>query len=299
MAENDGLAQRREDSPRMRLRAATEADAEAAHAVMAARDLADLGVVDFTLADLREEWGFPDVDIAKDVVVGEDESAAIVAYGIVRRMGVVCIVHPDHEGKGWGTRLLEWSENRAAERGQTFRRQFLNEGNERARALLEAAGYRKQRSYARMGRVLDGAVEEPRLPAGVRLRPLDTSADAEELHAVDHAASAVRPTSIPSRSSSSAWSTSRRTTSTRPRASSRSATARSSASSSHAGGTRTIRPRATWRSSGSIPRRRAPASARPCFSRPFARTRMPACATQCSGCRRRTRARCGSTNARA
>jgi mycothiol synthase len=172
----------------MRLRAATELDAEAAHAVIAARDTHDLGVVDFTLADLREEWGFPDVEIAKDVVLGKDASGQVVAYGIARRMGVMAIVHPEHEGKGWGSLLLEWAERREAERGDSFRRQWINEGNARAKALLEGAGYEWQRSYARMRRTLDGPLPEVAVPDGVVLRSLDVAADAEVVWKVDAAA---------------------------------------------------------------------------------------------------------------
>jgi mycothiol synthase len=178
---------------RMRLRPVTDADAEPAYAVIAARDIADLGVPDYTLADLREEWGFAHVDLTKDVVVGEEDDGRVVAYGMARRAGVMAIVHPDHEGKGWGTRLFEWAEARHAERGDDFRRQWINEGNTRAKTLLEAAGYRWVRSYARMGRALDEPVEEPRLPDGVRLRQLDPATDAEALYELDKAAFSGAP----------------------------------------------------------------------------------------------------------
>ena len=171
----------------MLLRPGTPADAERVHALMAARDIADLGVPDFTLADLREEWGLSDVELAKDVVVGE-EDGSMVAYAIARRMGFVAMVHPDHEGQGWGARLLEWTERRAAEKGHDFRRQWINEGNDSARKLLESAGYSRVRSYARMGRSLDGAVEEPRLPEGVGLRTVDPQGDAEAIYELDGAA---------------------------------------------------------------------------------------------------------------
>jgi mycothiol synthase len=176
----------------MELRAPTPTDAEGVHALIAARDVKDLGVPDFTLTDLREEWGLSDVELAKDAVVGEEEGA-LVAYAIARRAGFMVVVHPYHEGKGWGARLLEWTERRAVEKGHDFRRQWINAGNERARMLLEAAGYNHVRSYARMGRSLDAPVEDPGLPEGVELRALDPQGDAEAVYELDAAAFAGAP----------------------------------------------------------------------------------------------------------
>jgi mycothiol synthase len=177
----------------MRLRAVTEADAEAAHAVLAARDIADLGVVDFTLADLRQYWSLSEIDLPRDVVVGEDVDGTIVAYAMARRRGMYAVVHPEHEGRGWGALLLDWTERRAAERGDDCRRQWINAGNRRAKALLEGAGYAWVRHYARMGRALDGPLDDPAPPSDVVLRRLDVARDAEAVWRVDTAAFSGAP----------------------------------------------------------------------------------------------------------
>ena len=57
----------------MRFRAPTPDDAPAVMGVLIARDLADLGVPDYTLEDLLDEWRGTGVDLAADAVVVQDE----------------------------------------------------------------------------------------------------------------------------------------------------------------------------------------------------------------------------------
>jgi hypothetical protein len=55
----------------MRSRAPEPADAPGVLALITARDVADLGTVDFTLEDLRQEWGGDDVDLRADALLIE------------------------------------------------------------------------------------------------------------------------------------------------------------------------------------------------------------------------------------
>jgi hypothetical protein len=68
----------------VRLRPPTPEDAETVLALIVARDVADYGEPDYTLADLREEWDASDVDLARDTVVVEDDDGALIGYAIVR-----------------------------------------------------------------------------------------------------------------------------------------------------------------------------------------------------------------------
>jgi mycothiol synthase len=171
----------------MRLRPPTPEDAEAVLALIVARDVADVGQPDYTLGELQDEWSLPDVDLARDAVVVEDDDGALVGYSLVRRPGATVVVPPEHEGRGIGTRLLGWAEGRGRHR------QWLGERNAAGRALLERAGYRAVRHYWRMRRALAELVDVPAPPAGIRLRALDPRADAEPVHALSDAAFAANP----------------------------------------------------------------------------------------------------------
>jgi mycothiol synthase len=167
----------------MQLRAPTLDDASAVLAVQSARDIADLGLPDYTLEDLLDEWRHTH-DLAADAVVVQSGDE-IVGYAFLRRDGAVVTVAPRHEGKGIGARLLEWTERRSRELGREQYRQWVAVGNARAAVLLGDAGYRKVRSYWRMVRPLDRAVEQLGPPADVRLRPLEADRDARAVHALD------------------------------------------------------------------------------------------------------------------
>lgn len=177
----------------MRLRAPRFDDAPAVLAVLVARDIADIGIPDFTLEDLRDEWRASAFDLATDAVVVEDGDGRIIAYACVQRPGSTAVVAPDHEGHGVGAQLLQWTERRERAYEHDRHRQWSAAGNERARSLLVSAGYRHVRSYWRMVRQLGSFSDSPALPDGYRLRAVEADRDAETLHAVDAAAFSDRP----------------------------------------------------------------------------------------------------------
>lgn len=166
----------------MLLRAATEADAETAAALIIADDVASLGEADYTLGDLRAEWQEPGFELAHDTAVIEDEAGAIVAYAHFRGRDALAVVDPNREGEGFGSRLLAWVEQRGAERGQGPLRQAVGHLGESARELLEQAGWAQTHHFWRLERAVDPADAEP---GG--LRPV-APGDATGLHAVYAAA---------------------------------------------------------------------------------------------------------------
>lgn len=181
----------------MRYRAPVPVDAPAVLAVFEARDLADLGEVEQTLGELRDEWSSSDLDLEHNARVVEDADGRIVAYAAVRRPGTLVLVAPDQEGRGIGSRLLEWAEWRDRERGRDVHRQWVAGTNATARALLTRVGYRRVRSYSRMVRSVEGVAAAPDPPAGFRLRSIDPAQDAVALHAVDAASFAPAPDYTP------------------------------------------------------------------------------------------------------
>jgi mycothiol synthase len=181
----------------MTYRAPVPADVEAVLAVFEARDRADLGEAEHTLGELLDEWQSSDLDLERGAQVVEDGDGRIVAYAAVRRPGTIVVVAPDGEGRGIGSRLLEWTERRDRERGRDVHRQWVAATNAGARSLLTGAGYRRVRSYSRMVIALESALAAPDPPGGFRLRSIDPELDAGALHAVDAASFAAAPDYIP------------------------------------------------------------------------------------------------------
>jgi len=177
----------------MRLRAPVQDDAVAVLDVLVARDTADIGVPDYTLGDLRDEWRASDFDLGTDAVVGELEDGRVVAYAAARRLGVLAVIAPDQEGRGLGARLLQWAERREREQGRDRHRQWVAATNSRGQMLLRAAGYSCSRSYWRMVRQLDDVAERDLAPVGFNVRSLDVDRDAAALHELDAASFAANP----------------------------------------------------------------------------------------------------------
>jgi mycothiol synthase len=161
-----------------RLRPPHDADADAVLALIIARDIADIGMPDFTLDDLRADWATPGVDLEHDARVSAP-NGTIRGYAILLGDDAIVMVHPDAEGEGDGTVLRRWAEARAAERGTGVLRQFAAGSNDRARAHLRAAGYKPAQLYFRLRADLAAVPPAPEAP----LRTF-TAADEAAVHAL-------------------------------------------------------------------------------------------------------------------
>ena len=133
-----------------RVRPPHEEDAPSVLQVIVARDVADLGVPDFTLEDLRADWQTPGLDLEQDVRVAASSGGEIRGYAILLGDDAVVVVHPESEGQGTGTVLRRWAEARASERGTAVLRQFAYGANDGARRLLRDAGYAPAQHYFRL-----------------------------------------------------------------------------------------------------------------------------------------------------
>jgi mycothiol synthase len=168
----------------VRTRAPQWQDAQAVVALLVARHTADIGLPLFRLQEVQDEWRAPDLELHRDALLIELDGA-LAGYAIVHRPGAFAVVAPEHEGRGVGTSLLRWTQQRERERGADAHRQIAASTNARARELFEGAGYRQVRSYWRMARPLDRGVAAVGPPPGVTLRTLDAAGDARALHALD------------------------------------------------------------------------------------------------------------------
>ncbi len=115
-------------------------DAAAVTAVMAAQQLADTGEVSIEEADIVSDWQIPGYDVSEHAV-GVFEDDRLVAYAEVTTgdRGDAS-VHPDHNGRGIGTRLALWMQARAREAGASVIGMPVPQGSPGDK-LLESLGY--------------------------------------------------------------------------------------------------------------------------------------------------------------
>lgn len=119
----------------------TTADAAAVTAVMAAQELLDVGEVVIEEADIVGDWQRPGYDVPASTV-GVLDGDTLVAYAEVAHADRGdAAVHPDYRGRGIGTQLARWMQEKAREKGSTVIGMPVPEGSPGDR-LLEALGYR-------------------------------------------------------------------------------------------------------------------------------------------------------------
>jgi len=147
-----------------RIRPPEDTDAPRVLDVIHARDVADLGVPDFTLEDLRADWSGGSLELEHDARVAVGAGGGVHAYAILLGDDAVVCVHPDAEGQGTGTVLRRWAEARAAERGTTVLRQFAYGSNDGARRHLREAGYEPIQHYFRLRADLADVPPAPDVP---------------------------------------------------------------------------------------------------------------------------------------
>jgi GNAT superfamily N-acetyltransferase len=146
-------------------------------------ELADLGEKMITREDIRSLWAQPNFELARDAVVILDQRR-IVARADTFRTRVEMSIHPEVRGRGIGTWLLRWSEDRGRAKGDGKVRQTLLDRATEAGAMLRANGY--EPGY--LSWVLEIALVEeppsPELPAGVAIREFVPGKDDRQVYRV-------------------------------------------------------------------------------------------------------------------
>lgn len=157
---------------RLEIRPASEGDHTAILRLLEARDLAHAGLVQTDLEDVKWRWREKGFDPSTQTWLVL-RKAEVIAYALTHEGEIEVHVHPDHLGGGLGTRLRELTEERAllgAPGAEITVRQNPSSKDPAARPLLEAAGYRLDRFYARMERSLEKVPPSPTLPARIKIR---------------------------------------------------------------------------------------------------------------------------------
>jgi mycothiol synthase len=118
----------------------TPTDAAAVTAVMAAQELADVGEVVIEEADIVADWQRPGYDVGASTI-GVFDGEGLIAYAESGPSGRGdAAVHPDQRGRGIGTRLADWMQDRARQQGQAVVGMPVPQGSP-GDVLLETLGY--------------------------------------------------------------------------------------------------------------------------------------------------------------
>ena len=163
--------------PGLSCRPLVMSDARAVFEVMAAQEQYDIGEVAIEEADIVGDWQRPSYDVSAGTI-GVFDGDTLVAYGELSGADRGdAAVHPDHRGRGIGTAIAGWMQDRGRAVGSNVVGMPVAQGSAGDR-LLEALGYRVR--WESWELVLPDGAEVPHrdLPEGYELREA-TGADLE------------------------------------------------------------------------------------------------------------------------
>ncbi|CAN5817811.1 GNAT family N-acetyltransferase [soil metagenome] len=157
-------------------------------------EIDEFGEPDYEVEEVEEEWS--GLDLARDVQLVESATGEITGSMTVfpRGRGVFDVsgyVHPQHQNRGIGGYIVEWSEWRAlldfaepSEDGSLLVRNWVAGSNPPAGQLLRDSGYRQVKRFSRMQIELSTEPATPALPHGIELLELDLDRDIESVYEV-------------------------------------------------------------------------------------------------------------------
>jgi GNAT superfamily N-acetyltransferase len=170
-------------------------DVEGVAGLIAARDIADYGSSDASVAEVQNYWEAPRFDLAQDARLIVAPDGLIAGYEEVyprsdERLEFDGYVHPRESGRGLGTLLLRWAEKRARERVAEMRTSgpVVLRGNtaavdQNASAMFMAEGFTLVRQFWRMEIEMTSPPDQPAWPAGITVRTMQLGRDARVVHA--------------------------------------------------------------------------------------------------------------------
>ncbi|MDQ6645068.1 MAG: GNAT family N-acetyltransferase [Chloroflexota bacterium] len=158
-------------------------DLEAVLAVINACDLADDGMLDHTIDELRTFWQSPDFNLDTDAWLVSTPEGRVIATADVDRHHVRIYsfirVHPNYRGQGIEPELLRLTEARARQlvnlapsHARVALGNWISPVDNTTRQLLEQSGYSLARKFWRMEMAIDQASTLPIWPTGITVHTL-------------------------------------------------------------------------------------------------------------------------------
>jgi ribosomal protein S18 acetylase RimI-like enzyme len=187
--------------PSLRTRGATFEDVDVVTALVRIAERFDAGEASVTIEDVQSEWDLPGFDIQTDVLlVFKDDH--LVAEAEVPGWRAEANVHPDWRGRGIGSAVLAWVENRALERAPEEQRvrvgQTVISTNTDAISIFLRQRY-ELRHTSWVLRLPDDVMIEPQpLSDGFEIRPFDPETEEHAVYQVVEDAFNEWPTRVPS-----------------------------------------------------------------------------------------------------
>jgi len=171
------------------------ADAQGVADLIAARDMADYGSSDASVEEVQNYWEAPRFDLQQDARLLVAPDGLLAGYEEVyprsdERLEFDGYVHPREAGRGFGTLLLRWAEERARQRvgemrsaGQVILRGNTAAVDQNASAMFNAEGFALVRQFWRMEIEMTSPPEQPAWPAGITVRTMRPDHDERLVHA--------------------------------------------------------------------------------------------------------------------
>ena len=151
----------------------------------------DVGFPMWEREDLTSDLRLPSVDASRDMLGVLDDAQLIGWAFMPSERGAWVNVHPEARGRGIGTWLRRWTEDRARERRAARIGQTINDRALGALALLRDAGYTPRRESWILTIEHAERPHDPVLPAGVTLRPFRPGDEDEALQMFEDAFSEI------------------------------------------------------------------------------------------------------------
>jgi mycothiol synthase len=171
------------------------ADAQGVADLIAARDTADYGSTDASMAEVQNYWEAPRFDLQQDARLIVAPDGLIVGYEEVYPRGEGRLefdgyVHPRETGRGFGTLLLRWAEERARQRvgemsttGPVILRGNTAAVDQNAGAMFNAEGFALVRQFWRMEIEMTAPPDRAAWPAGIIIRTMRPDHDERVVYA--------------------------------------------------------------------------------------------------------------------
>ncbi|MFZ0546752.1 MAG: GNAT family N-acetyltransferase [Candidatus Promineifilaceae bacterium] len=177
------------------VRPPTESDVQDVMEMLEICDLTMMGEIEVSVETLQTEWSSPLISLERNFRVVTTKNGRVIGYGELwddedplTHTWCWCRVHPEFEGQGIGSYLMNW--------GEKLARQSMHRSPPEARFTIEAGtpsayqpsadllvdqGMKLKRHFYTMHITLEEEPEPPQLPENITIRPMR---DLDELSAV-------------------------------------------------------------------------------------------------------------------